>query len=96
MGSYEYYARIQVDLAKKDRAPKDAVFQEHDTDEWVTLPEIHNETFQLMCKLWKEGKLKEADGFPTIVRDGYYLAGKKVTDEGYANGHSPITYTGNA
>jgi hypothetical protein len=62
MGSYEYYAVLQQDHARTTGAPRDAVCERAGT--WVTLEQIQNRSFIKACALWREGKMKESDGWP--------------------------------
>jgi hypothetical protein len=69
MGSYEYYAVLQEDQARATGAPRDAVYEVSKpggspSGVWVTLDNIHNSSFIKACALWREGKMKESDGWP--------------------------------
>jgi hypothetical protein len=71
MGSYEYYAVLQEERARATNAPADAVYEPsrpggERTGKWVTLGEIGNATFVKACELWRDGKLKESDGWPNV------------------------------
>ena len=42
MGSFDYYINSEVEKAKQDKAPDDAIYKNH-LDKWVTVSEIKNE-----------------------------------------------------
>jgi hypothetical protein len=51
--SYEYYIRIQIEEARADKAPEDAVFKRQDGT-WATYKDITNEeTRAALDKLFK-------------------------------------------
>jgi hypothetical protein len=64
MGSYEYYAVLQQDQARATGAPDNAVYMSDGERAWVTLDDIQNRSFIKACALWREGKMKESDGWP--------------------------------
>ena len=41
--SFEYYITQQVEEARRDRAPQDAIYRNHDTGSWVTFAAVTNE-----------------------------------------------------
>lgn len=42
MGSYPYYVRDQIELARREDAPDDAIYRDSSTGRWVTFSEVTN------------------------------------------------------